>query len=44
MAYNVVSSVLENYNSTLNLVVSNVELEVIVPPKKKIPQLIKVMN
>ena len=35
MAYNVVSSVLENYNSTLNLVVSNVELEVIVPPEKK---------
>lgn len=35
MAYNVVNSVLENYNSTLNLVVSNVELEVIVPPEKK---------
>lgn len=34
MAYNIVQSVLKNYNSTLSLVVSNVELEVIVPPEK----------
>lgn len=34
MAYQVVSSILNNYNSTLSMVISNVELEVIVPPQE----------
>lgn len=34
MSYDVVSSILKNYRSTLDLVVSNIELEVIVPPEK----------
>lgn len=38
MAYDVVSSILKNYRSTLDLVVSNIELEVIVPPEKILNQ------